>query len=269
MVILRIEKSLDHHIEISANYTRSCYGIALEDLVSILTPVATTPLPAAMPEYYLVPTPSPSPSPASPMSQSTETTLPSQANKLLIPKELWRIVDALWTSKALKEKDLFSSFPQQTDAPDADPSAATALQQIRSALDHGIDFPAGLSPHAYAAALLSFLQALPRPLLPSELYPAAEVEDRQLTAFCRQLLEELPAVHYNVLVYVLSFFRELLVEEVAAYNRCTPGLLADLCLTAMCSSAQPPASAGGAAVAGSGVAFMHKVILHLLTATTL
>jgi hypothetical protein len=35
--------------------------------------------------------------------------LHADGSKLSIPKELWRLVDALWSGNALKEKDLFNS----------------------------------------------------------------------------------------------------------------------------------------------------------------
>lgn len=42
---------------------------------------------------------------------------------------------------------------------------------IRSALDNGTDFPP-CTPHSVCEALVSFLGALPQPLLPTESYPS-------------------------------------------------------------------------------------------------
>lgn len=82
---------MDYHVEITADYERSVFGVALEELVYLIGPVSATPLPAANPEYYL----------------SAEDS-GKERTKLSIPKELWRLVDALYTGNALREKDLFN-----------------------------------------------------------------------------------------------------------------------------------------------------------------
>ena len=61
--------------------------------------------------------------------------------------------------------------------------------------------------------------------------PKSEVEPANMRVFCRKFLEELPPLNYNVFVYVLSFLREVLTE--LNYNRCTPLLLADVCVQCM------------------------------------
>lgn len=38
-----------------------------------------------------------------------------------------------------------------------------------------------------------------------------------MRSFCRKFLEDLPTINYNVFVYLISFFREVLAEE--SYNR--------------------------------------------------
>jgi phosphatidylinositol-bisphosphatase len=149
-----VEKSVDFHVAVSATYERSCYGMSLQELVYTMQPVATTSLPvhrfAALAEQ---------------MAEVGDVGMleppAGTEGKLSIPKELWRLVDALWSSNALKEKDLFNSK--------ADPREVAA---IRSSLDRGLDFPAGCTPHSICEALVSFLQALPQPLLPPDSYPS-------------------------------------------------------------------------------------------------
>ena len=43
--MLRVEKSVDFYVAVSAKYERSCYGMSLQELVHTLQPVATTQLP--------------------------------------------------------------------------------------------------------------------------------------------------------------------------------------------------------------------------------
>ena len=42
-----------------------------------------------------------------PPTTTTSTSIATIAPVLSIPKELWRLVDALWSGDALREKDLF------------------------------------------------------------------------------------------------------------------------------------------------------------------
>lgn len=155
LIILRVEKSIDFHVAVSATYERSCYGMSLQELVHTLQPVASTQLPVQ--RYGAL---------AAQMEHGDVGLAehPAGEGKLSIPKELWRLVDALWSSNALKEKDLFNSK--------ADPAQVVA---IRYALDHGRDFPVGITPHSICEALVSFLGALPQPLLPPESYPSVSV----------------------------------------------------------------------------------------------
>lgn len=134
---------MDHYVSVMASYERSCFGMALEELVATAQPVATT----ALPTLHLV--------------DATETSqrVVSAANKMSIPKELWRLLDALWSGGALREKDLFNT-----------PGLPEEVAAIRTALDRGTDLPP-CSPHSIVDALLAFLAALAKPLLPLELYP--------------------------------------------------------------------------------------------------
>lgn len=157
VIVLRIERSIDHHVHVKAEYERSCYGMSLEDLVQILEPVSNVPFPATNPEGFLNDS-------ATPMVGDL-----NQANnnesKLSIPKELWRLIDALWTGNAMKEKDLFNSAYAN----------ANELRMIRQALDRGLDF-GPCSPHSLVEALVTFLASLQRPLLPLDLYPMVSVD---------------------------------------------------------------------------------------------
>jgi len=157
MLILRVENCPDVYVDIKAEYERSCYGMALEELVYTLQPAASLALPSSNFEEYI-----------ELQRQQYQQLQQQQAqgihdnnnnNKLSIPKELWRLVDALWSGNALKEKDLFHV-----------PGDRHEIVAIRYAIDHGTDFPI-CSPHSLVDCLISFLDALPRPLIPWELYP--------------------------------------------------------------------------------------------------
>ena len=92
------------------------------------------------------------------------------------------------------------------------------MATVRECLDRGEDFPPQVSPHALVEALTSFLLALPTPLIPQELYPGqADTEPQNIRIWARRFLEQLPPLHYNLFVYLMSFERELLKHE--AENR--------------------------------------------------
>ena len=104
------------------------------------------------------------------------------------------------------------------------------MAAIRNALDCGVDFPRSSS-HSYAEALITFLQALPKPIIPTDMIPAIDIDAHAMKSWCRRFLETLPPLNYNVLVYVLSFLREVL--QVSEFNRSSASKLSLLCVTCM------------------------------------
>jgi inositol polyphosphate 5-phosphatase INPP5B/F len=203
--VVRVERAKDVYLAISAEFERSCYGVSLDELIFTTEPMRYTSFPA-----LISPTSdAASQPPASPSSNSA-------ALKQAVPKELWRLIDALWTGGALREKDLFGQTPDKDE-----------LAAVREALDCGLEFPV-CSPHALAEALVSFLEALAKPVVPMDLLPASPVEQQNLSFWSRKFFESLPALSYNVMIYTLSFMREVLAQ--AEYNRSTSGRLANVCL---------------------------------------
>ena len=146
-----------------------------------------------------------------------------------VPKELWRLVDDLWSAGAggaLKERDLFSFYDTQTLNRDI----VVEVTNIREALDTGAELPS-CSPQSIIATIFGFLLALPKPLLPPELCPDAHIEPSQMRVWSRNFLQSLPPLHYNVFVYLLSFLRETLTQS--RFNRATPTSLASFCVDSM------------------------------------
>ena len=88
LIILRVEKLPDFYITVSANYERSCFGMGLEELLYISGPVA--------------------------IMDDLTTNGEITQSKLEIPKELFRLVDALIVSKALREVNLFATNGEQS-----------------------------------------------------------------------------------------------------------------------------------------------------------
>lgn len=139
LVILRVEKSVDQYVRVTAEYERSCFGMSLEDLVNATVPIRNLPL----------------------LYGDGDSTPSVATTKLGVPKELWMLIDALWAGgNGLQEKDLFFSS--------ADPIEVTL---VRESLDIGTDIPTSVSRHAVAEALVGFLSSLAIPVIPFDAFP--------------------------------------------------------------------------------------------------
>jgi hypothetical protein len=166
------------------------------------------------------------------------------------------LVDALWSGDALREKDLFA-----TD------SDTIELAEVRESLDTGNIFPE-CSPHAIAEAIVTFIAALPQPLLPVKLYPTMDIEASNMKNWGRKFLESLPPLNYTVFVYMISFFREVLAQ--ADFNRSTPARLSAACIECMTpTSVDLEISKEERDRRAAKQELMLPVITHFLTSTTL
>lgn len=108
VLVLRVENAHDIFVPVHAEYCRSCYGMPLEELVVTMQPVRQTALPAHRSRLDL---PADDENPEQ-RGQETATSLTDQSRakaekRLGVPKEMWRLVDALWSGQALRERDLF------------------------------------------------------------------------------------------------------------------------------------------------------------------
>jgi phosphatidylinositol-bisphosphatase len=155
-----------------------------------------------------------------------------------IPKELWRLVDTLlqryvfsvplsprvcphaaprhhhplflrfvlpllWCRDGLTQKGLFMVAGDPADA-----------LEIREALDTGDPVPATVDLHAVAQTVLDFLGALREPVVPTAFFPGpiSDFKNVPLDSWCLHMFRQLAPLHYNVLVYVIRFGREILAH---------------------------------------------------------
>jgi inositol polyphosphate 5-phosphatase INPP5B/F len=118
------------------------------------------------------------------------------------------------------------------------------VQSIRECLDTGTEF-GHVSVHSMAETLSSFLTSLPSPVIPDKLLPTMELDAQNLRPWTRRFLEQLPPLNYNVFVYLVSFFREVLKHH--EHNRLNTDKLAGIC----CNVLLPIEERGGASEEGS------------------
>jgi hypothetical protein len=109
------------------------------------------------------------------------------------------------------------------------------IVQLREALDTGAPFPQH-SGSSMAELLVRWLQALRQSVVPDEALAAAIASaNGNMAQGCRALLDALPPVRYNVVVYLVSFLREVLKHNAA--NKLTPEKLSFVfgrCLVTPC-----------------------------------
>ena len=170
ILILRLENGRDYYITVTANYARSCFGMSVDELVMHAEPMRNAPIDAIK-------------------QAETQESNPSAA--LCVPKELWRIIDAIH-AKVVHEKDLFGQ-----------PGIGNQVYEIREALDAGDPFP-DFHIHSMCELLLSFLSNLASPIVPATLFPTLEMPNAQkIQGYARKFLEELPPIHYNAFACVI------------------------------------------------------------------
>jgi phosphatidylinositol-bisphosphatase len=232
ILILRLENGRDYYITVKGTYARSCFGMSLDELVLYKDPIRTIPLDA--------------------IERAMHYPNANPSNALCIPKELWRMVDSIY-EKGLQTPDIFSV-----------PGKPAEIAQIREALDTGSPFSSPASIHSYVECFTSFLASLSTPVVPSNLFPTVEINSENIQAMSRKFLEDLPPVHYNVLVYVMSFFREVLLYRES--NNMAAAKLSRIC----CKYCSPHPS--NIIMDSSMVqrrAGMHLIILHLLETSSI
>jgi phosphatidylinositol-bisphosphatase len=233
ILILRLENGRDYYITVKGTYARSCFGMNVEELVLYKDPIRTIPLDSfERAEHF-----------------PNELEI-SPTNALCVPKELWRVVDAIF-EKGLQQPDIF-----------VHPGVAEEVAQIREALDTGTPF-AQASVHSYVDTFVYFLSSLSVPVVPNSLFPSVEINSENIQAMSRRFLEDLPPIHYNVFVYVMSFFREVLLYR--EYNNLTAAKLARVC----CKHCSPISNSIMESSTMQRRAGMHLIMLHLLETSSI
>jgi phosphatidylinositol-bisphosphatase len=229
VLILRLENGRDYYMSVKARYARSCFGMSADELVMYPGPVRDVALDAI---------------------ERSKVIDPRSSTALCIPKELWRIVDAIYL-KGLVQPHLFT-----------EPGVVEEVSRIRECLDTGSPF-GEFSVHSYADALIGFLESLSDPIVPSRLFPSQEIDSLSIQSYARRLLEDLPPVNYNIFVYVISFFREVLAHR--QRNLLSAAKVARVCCSAM-APGEGLDSTGSSALKRHG---MQLLVIHLLETNTI
>lgn len=229
ILILRLENGRDYYITVKASFARSCFGMSVDELVMYSEPIRNIPI--------------------DPVERAKKID-PNAASALCVPKELWRVIDAM-SEKGIQAPHLFveRGVPEE-------------MKQIRESLDTGAPF-GRFRIHSYAEVFVAFVMSLSSPIIPSRLFPAAEIDSQTIQSSARRLLEELPPIHYNIFVYIISFFREILVYR--EQNLLTAAKLARICCNCM-APGRDLDNSGSSLQKRTG---MQLIILHLLETSSI
>ena len=119
-----------------------------------------------------------------------------------VPKELWRIINALYTMpQGLDTEGLFVESGSRAD-----------LAHIRQSLD-GQSTIGNVSPHSVAESLLEILDSLADTVVPARFFEALGTlgsGNSNVATWCERFLTQLPTVNHNIFIYLVAFLKELL-----------------------------------------------------------
>jgi RhoGAP domain len=174
-----------------------------------------------------------------------------------VPKEIWRLVDAIW-NRGMETRGLFLA-----------PGNPADVIEVREALDTGDAIPNTCDPVSIAQVLCDLLESLREPVIPVIYFPlSSDLKSMGVDGWTAQMLRNIAPLHYNVLVYLVRFGREVLahghangcssVEDLAyVLSRCMmrriPHDEAPAHIEPAASSSAGGASGAGAAEGGGGV----------------
>lgn len=238
-MILRVENGRDYFLVASGQYANSCFGSSLEQLVSCSEPVrqakftaARSPAASVFSVWVGNATGVDANSLISPATPSAPSPNPTVSDAQKVPKELWRMVNDIYENY-MQEKNLFVEAGSKVE-----------IVQLREALDTGTPFPQH-SGYSTAELLVNWLQALRQSVVPDEALAAAMTSaNGNMAQGCRALLDALSPVRYNVVVYLVSFLREVL--RYRSSNKLTAEKLSFVfgrCLVSPCRFGNDPTQA--------------------------
>jgi inositol polyphosphate 5-phosphatase INPP5B/F len=139
---------------------------------------------------------------------------PGGSASLPIPGVLWKLVDSL--NNRIGEAGTKNWFLEGGDDEE--------MARIREAMSHDGDLD-GFGTTSLAHSLVSFLEALPEPILPEEVALQLQVRKVSNAVEEQKVMGFLSTPHYNTFIYVMSFLRELL--QTANDNETTSLLTAE------------------------------------------
>ncbi|KAL0484152.1 inositol polyphosphate 5-phosphatase [Acrasis kona] len=187
-LLIHLENGANFSVKIRGNFLRTSFANSLRNLIHIYGPIRQAP-------------------------QSEDLT--KSSIKLPIPKEIYKLVDYLCKYGLRTPGLLVNSVPP------------SQVDIVRDMLDRGVSLSLYQGEvHAVFECLVLLLESLPQPLIPYKYYKAC-IEHHLFPEKLVETVNMMPAVHYNVFHYIMSFLRELLANSDA--NELTIDFLSFTC----------------------------------------
>jgi phosphatidylinositol-bisphosphatase len=220
ILVLRVERGRDFFVSVTARPLPTAFGCSLEQLARRPEPIRSLPLPvlagaavsaidgrARAPSTVATPSSAAStPAGAGGRTWGEGGGAAGAGVSLAVPKEVWRLVDALLARGGLEYRGVFLAS--------GDPAEMAA---VRDALDTGAELPPA-TPLSLAQTLLHLLASLRDPLIPPPLFPGPDFVPTHAPAYVKTLFSRLSAVRFNTLVYLLALARECLAPAHFPHN---------------------------------------------------
>ncbi|KAJ3431393.1 hypothetical protein M0812_03074 [Anaeramoeba flamelloides] len=178
ILVLHLENSKDHFIVVRASYEKSCFGMSLNSLVSLKNPIKKAEIIGEEDENG---------------NQNVE----KNNFSLFIPKELWKLVNYIYENCL----DYPGIFMQQ--------GFSEENKKIRDILDNDVDFNFDGSPLSVSETILHFLNSITVSVIPVQFYKIC-LESVKSKRDCFEIIKQLPIIHQNVFIYLISFLKQLL-----------------------------------------------------------
>ncbi|KAL0088223.1 Endonuclease/exonuclease/phosphatase [Phycomyces blakesleeanus] len=213
VLVLRIKGGGDYFVIVEGKYQPTCFGVPLEDLASMPVPVN--------PIRYIPLQDSKNHTPVEPSVGDR------QAQQVNLPKELWKVLNFLWNKNMLSIESLFLEHGDRvichyirqcmdTDSPfDSDillgkdikdEKPASSISEDSSENEESLEKEA-LGANSMVDVLVAFLECLPEPVIPTNMYKLA-LEAADSPEAMAILIATIPRIHLNVLHYINDFLRD-------------------------------------------------------------
>ncbi|OUC47570.1 RhoGAP domain protein, partial [Trichinella nativa] len=180
ILVLHLDNGKDFFITVHAEYVPGCFGISLEKLYNTVQPGECSSSASKLIDIDPV-----------------ESADVKRSSSFPIPKEIWLLVDYIYKN-GLDEENLFAQAGSHPE-----------FISIRNTLDAGNGKQLSGSVRSVAETLLRFLDSLPEPLVPTDVYELCFRNVRDYGA-CKRAIASFPTLHNSVFIYLICFLREVL-----------------------------------------------------------
>ena len=185
ILVLHLDGGKDFFITITGDYERSCFGTSINALVHMNKPFNDVPVAQLI---------------------DLESTAPKNTLEMpyAIPKELYYLINHLHRH-GLCTAGLFTMSGLKKE-----------VHEIIKSLNDGcpskdMELPGSL--HSVAEALLLFLDCLPQPVIPFNLYTKSLNAASVGFSAAKLVMDQVPDYHRNVFTYLIAFLKELLAHQ--------------------------------------------------------